>query len=170
MTHNNSLTHTELSQFFLSPHRKKDSEAHFATVVNGLDYLTDQHIMFDQVNQIKLYEPTLREPMKLNPWTKPRHQIIESCHHIHQLREFVGSVRSVDENWNSNSNNKHLQQQQTDGQSSSSGGGGGSGVNMEQSFTKFLGVTQIDDEDRFEEKWDHDIEFIQKIYRAKKNV
>ncbi len=81
----------------------------------------------------------------------------------------MGSVRSVDENWNSNSN-KHLRQQQTDDQSSSGGGGGGGGVNMEQLFTKFLGVTQIDDEDRFEEKWDHDIEFIQKIYRAKKNV
>ena len=129
-----------------------DDEENFAKIVNRLDYLIDQNISFDRVDQITLYEPKLREPQRTNPWVKPRSRLHESIMQIRQLHEFTDSIVNTGDRAQEEMNL-------------------GAGMDDEAAAKKkFLGVKQIDDEDRYDERWDNDAEFVNSIYRTKKNV
>jgi len=130
--------------------KKMDDEENFAKIVNRLDYLIDQNISFDHVDQITLYEPKLREPQRTNPWVKPRSRLHESIMQIRQLHEFTDSIVSTGDRAQEEMNL-------------------GAGMDDEAVAKKFLGVKQIDDEDRYDERWDNDAEFVNSIYRTKKN-
>lgn len=73
--------------------RKLTDEEQFSIMIDRFDFLIHQNITVNNLNEISLEHPKLREAPKKNPWIKPREWLFDACFQNQKLVDVCDHLR-----------------------------------------------------------------------------
>jgi hypothetical protein len=74
-------------------YRKLTDEEQFSIMIDRFDFLIHQNITVNNLNEISLEHPKLRETPKKNPWIKPREWLFDACFQNQKLVDVSDHLR-----------------------------------------------------------------------------